>query len=299
MLAVSLLSPTDDSSDKAILAKMKLLKFPVLATLKLDGIRAIRANGTLLSRTLKQIPNKSIRERSMVLSGGFDMELWNPNLSYDQIESIVMSKEHKDSDLIEFHILDTFNIENANYEQRMWHIKKDTKCYSNCPFWFEEPSLCNSAEELFEHFIRFESNDGEGICFRVPWGKYKQGRSTLKEQYLVKLCRYIREEVTILSTYEQLENANNTNHNAIGNMNRATFVDNKFGKNTLGGFNVIRANGDTFSVGTGVGLTDIRRKELWEKRGELVGKVITIKYKGGGKIKPRSPVMVGFRKDNV
>ena len=33
------------------------LKFPVLVTPKIDGVRAIKLNGKLVSRSLKQIPN--------------------------------------------------------------------------------------------------------------------------------------------------------------------------------------------------------------------------------------------------
>ena len=58
MLAASLLPPSVDHSDENILAAMAKLRYPVLATIKKDGIRALRMNGTLLSRTLKPIPNK-------------------------------------------------------------------------------------------------------------------------------------------------------------------------------------------------------------------------------------------------
>ena len=109
MLAASLLKPTDSHSDESILAAMQKLRYPVLATLKLDGIRAIKLDD-LYSRTLKLIPNKSIRARAMKLPAGFDMELFNPDLQYDEIESIVMSREHLKSDLIQFHILDWIGV---------------------------------------------------------------------------------------------------------------------------------------------------------------------------------------------
>lgn len=280
MLAASLLPASESHTDEVILAALEKLRYPVLATLKKDGIRALRLNGSLLSRTLKPIPNKSIRERSLILPGGFDMELWNPNLTYDEVESIVMSREHVRSDEIQFHVLDwlgaTYGVgKHTNYSSRMYALYdfcKD-KFKSVC---FGEVEICYTPEQLLRCFLRHEQEEGEGICFRLPNSPYKQGRSTLKEQYLIKLCRYVTQEVTIISSFEQ--------ENARGQL-----------LGTLGGF-VVEGKEGYFQVGTGVGLTDKRRSELWSKRDSLVGKTITVKHKPHGqKNKPRSPVIVGFR----
>jgi hypothetical protein len=306
MKAVALLPPKVEHTNENILAAMSKLRFPVWATLKKDGIRALRANKTLLSSQLKLIPNKSIRERSIVLPGGYDMELYNPELSYSEIESIVMSEVHPDSDKIQFHILDTFGVENATYEQRIWHIKQDIKCFTNCPFWFEEPSICNNAQELFEHFLRFESSGGEGICFRVPWGKYKQGRSTLNEQWLVKLARYERTELVIIGFKEQMENNSTPYMDERGYTHRDQNKNLQNGKNTLGAFTCVSTiaykvgptKDDFIDVGTGVGLTNELRKEIWDHQDRYLGKMITVKHKPvGAKNKLRHPVYCGFRNE--
>ena len=51
-----------------------LLKFPVLASPKLDGVRAIVRDGVVLSRALKPIPNKWVQQRFSHLEH-FDGEL--------------------------------------------------------------------------------------------------------------------------------------------------------------------------------------------------------------------------------
>ena len=51
-----------------------LLKFPVLASPKLDGVRAIVRDGVVLSRALKPIPNKNVQKRFSHLEH-FDGEL--------------------------------------------------------------------------------------------------------------------------------------------------------------------------------------------------------------------------------
>lgn len=296
MLAQSLLPCEVEHSNKNILAAMKSLKYPVIATLKKDGIRALRLNSTLLSRTLKQIPNASVCERAQILPGGADMELWNPKLRFDEITSIVMSQSHVDSHKIQFHLLDWPACDRGYYD-RLTELSYECASLQNRDDIVQpEMILYSTPEELYSYFIAVEIQHGEGICFRLANSPYKQGRSTLKEQYLIKLARYIYFEATIIDIYEQQANGNSENYNATGKMDRSSCGANKMGKNTLGGFEVITDEGVRHRVGTGVGLTDKMRKQLWEQGYKLIGKRITLKRKPHGeKNKPRSPILVGFR----
>jgi len=291
MLAASLLRPNQEHTDEVILAAMQKLKYPVLATLKKDGIRAFRWDN-LYSRTHKLIPNDSIKRRSIILPAGLDCELWNPHLTYDYVESIVMSREHEESYHIDFHIIDWFG--DTGYGDRLrriggLEIEGIVKPVAR---------LANDANELMLIFLEAEEQHGEGICFRIPNSPYKQGRSTLKEQYLVKLARYVRQEVKIVGFLEQMENGNESNYNAVGKMDRSSCQDNLLGKDTLGAFMVRDKNGLDFKVGTGVGLTDTLRKEIWNNKAAWIDKQITIKHKPHGmKIKPRSPIYIGLREE--
>jgi len=277
MLACSLLPSGVEYTDENILAAMKKLRYPVFATLKKDGIRALRLNGTLLSRTLKPIPNESIRQRSLVLPGGFDMELWNPSLTYDEVESIVMSKEHPRSDEIQFHVLDWFGVE-MGYWLRYDSVLK--WCNDNLQIeslrW-EYPSVRNTAQGLLNWFLTVEQTGGEGICFRTHDSPYKQGRSTLNEQYLVKLCRHLRAEATVFGFEEAVE---------VGRLETP--------KGTLGALWVRDAGGREFKVGSG--FTVAERQRVWDNYEAFVGKQLTYKYKPHNeKENPRSPVFVGWR----
>lgn len=296
MLAASLLPPDVEHTDDVVFSAMKKLKMPVAATLKKDGIRGLRLNGTDVSRTLKKIPNDKVCERSKIMPGGFDYEHWSKSLQYDEIESIVMSRVHDDSELIEFHVLDWFH-ESYGYNVRTANIMRvirDMPSYVR----FSPPVLCENAEQLFAFEKVCIEEAGEGICFRTLNSPYKQGRSTLREQYLVKLSRFIREEAVIVDFIEQMENANSEKRNAVGKMDRSSSQSRLFGKDTLGAFVVRGSDGLEFNVGTGVGLTDKLRQKIWDNRSKYVGKSITYKTKPHGrKIKPRSPVWVGFREE--
>jgi DNA ligase-1 len=289
MKAAPLLEPTEEHTDDAIHKALCQLKvWPKIATVKVDGIRGLRTTDLVSVRNIL-IPNESIRRRSMVYPYGFDCELHNPDLQYDEIESIVMSEEHEHSDKIQFHPIDLYS--EMGYLDRVTLVGQVHNI-------FIETFPCYHPDSLMELFLKVEQEQGEGVCFRSADSPYKQGRSTLNEEYLIKLCRYTREEVTIVSCYEQMLNKNRKHSSNIGTSKRSRSIGAMVGKDTLGGFWVTDKNGVAFKVGTGVGLTESRRQQLWERQDELIGKQITIKAKSHGKkVKPRSPVFVGFREE--
>ena len=291
-LAASLMKSGVEHTDENILQAMEKLRYPVIATLKKDGIRSIRLDD-LRSRTLKLIPNISIRMRSMKLPYGFDSELWNPELPYDEVESIVMSAEHPDSDKIQFHALDLYHPTDG-YLKRMRSIN-DFDVLLNL-------NICETPETLFKYFLKCESEQGEGICFRTPDSPYfqkdsKDNRSTLTEQWLVKLSRFIRSEATIVGFVEAYHNANRVQRNALGKMKRSQAASGMIPKGTLASFICTNAAGLTFRVSRGA-LTDKQCLEIWEQQEPYIGKTLTYKSKPFGvKIAPRSPQFVGWRTD--
>lgn len=299
MLAASLLDPEVEHTDEAVYEAMSKLKYPVIATLKLDGIRGLRLNGTLLSRRLKPIPNKFISSRSLLMPGGFDVELFRPGMEYNDIQSIVMSQEHDDSALIQFHVLDCYfpTRPYLSYEQRLSEIETwcDGQQEGN---GVVQPLIrwCHDADQLLAFEKACIEEHGEGICFRLPNSPYKCGRSTLKEQYLVKLSRYVRDEAKVTGFEEQMENGNPDRRCATGKMDRQSISALKYGKGILGKFVAVNTKGQTIRVGTGVGLTNKMRQYIWQHKEEFLGKTFTYKHKPHGmKVLPRSCVWVGWR----
>src|SRR5262245_35069587 len=77
-------------------ADLSELRYPVLVSPKLDGVRAIRLGNRLVSRTLKDIPNKYVRNWCIEhLPEGLDGELllrdWTAPFS--DVSSAIMSIE--------------------------------------------------------------------------------------------------------------------------------------------------------------------------------------------------------------
>jgi DNA ligase-1 len=282
----------------------KTLKFPLLGSVKLDGIRATMQGGTLLSRTLKPIPNKFVQElsRSLGLPDGLDGELicGNPFQDpYKRTHSIVMSDDKPldfYGDTVRWNVFDKYDAADG-FQTRHARIYGFTHLDS-----FVVPVshvMLHSIAEL-EAFERETLALGyEGVMLRSVDGPYKQGRATLNQGWLMKVKRYQQAEALIMEAYEEQENTNEEFTNELGRTARSSAKAGKVGKGQLGGFHVVGQgafyNGIDFDISSS-SITHEERKELWEKRDELKGKLLTYKFfPMGSDVRPRHPVFKWFR----
>ena len=133
---------------------------------------------------------------------------------------------------------------------------------------------------------------------RDPAGLYKFGRSTLKEQGLMKLKRFFDAEARILAFEEQMQNDNESIVNALGNKERSTKKAGMRGKGTLGAIKVVGTSGTFANVEfhIGSGFNDELRDEIWKAQDKFLGQIVKFKYfELGSKDAPRFPVFLGFR----
>lgn len=156
------------------------LQFPILASVKLDGIRATVQNGKLLSRNLKPILNIHVQARFINLPEGLDGELIygdpTDEHAFSNTTSIVMSKDRPVGG-IEFYVFDQFS--DSPFINRL--NKLNTLLARKFPYVnFVEQKKIDSEEEL----LKFE-----GLMIRTYAGIYKQGRSSVREGHLLKLKR--------------------------------------------------------------------------------------------------------------
>ena len=290
------------------------LRFPLLGSEKLDGIRTTVQRSVALSRTLKHLPNRYLQEAygSEVLNF-LDGELIDGPATADDVfsrtTSTVMSDDAPIDDLYlnVFDDLsrpqDPFTVRLDSARQRVAAIKKH---WPLLRLRFVEHVLISNMDELLAYEELKLGEGFEGIMLRDLEGTYKHGRSTLKEGGLAAIKRFVDAEAVVFGVFEQNENTNEKTVNELGRGTRSSAKAGMVGKDTLGGFNVVAnpADEDTiaifgttpFNVGTGLGLTDALRQELWEKRESLVGKIVKFKYQAkGNKNKPRLPIWLGFR----
>ena len=269
-------------------ANLKALKFPVLASPKLDGVRALVRDGVVLSRSLKPIPNRHVQ----MMFGrpeleGFDGELilgdpTHPE-AYRRTVSAVMSIEGEHA--VDFHVFDRWD--------RDYPYKEVSLSY-----WLVIPiysTPIHNMEELEDYEVAMLDKGYEGVMLRDPQSPYKFGRSTAKEGYLLKLKRFADSEAEIIGFEELMHNHNEATLNETGHHERSTKQDGLLPADTLGAL-IVRDihSGVEFKIGTG--FTAAERQKFWNLMAPIRGALVKYRYfPTGSKEKPRFPSFQGFR----
>lgn len=279
----------------AVEADLSKLRFPCYVSPKLDGIRIIIKDGKAVTRNLKPIPNRYIREtleaHADVLEG-FDGELivGSPTASdcFNKTSSAVMSFDGQPNFV--YHVFD--RVVYGSYRDRWISADND-----NLPEFVSLVSQqhIGTLDLLSNIESEYVSFGYEGVMTRSPEGIYKFGRSTANEQILLKIKRFKDTEGTIIGFEERLHNANEATTNALGHTERSSHKDNMQPMDTLGALVVQSPDfEEPFKIGTG--FTDEQRKEIWNNRDNYLGLMVKYKYQECGvKDKPRFPVYLGVR----
>lgn len=274
------------------------IKYPALLSEKLDGIRASIHNGVVMSRSMKPIPSKVVQEKfGRPEYEGYDGEIIygdkNARDVFNKSTRACMSHEFPeefDIDNLHFYVFDVIGEE--PYAVRYGLMEPDTKNNVH-RLW---STYVNSPEEVAKYESEFLQDGAEGVILRSPTGKYKQGRSTLKEGILLKVKRFTDEEATVVGFEEKMHNANEATTGELGQTKRSSHQENMIPCNTLGALIVSSEKWGEFKIGTG--FDDELRQEIWDNRGSVLGKLVKFKYfEAGVKDKPRFPVFLGWRSE--
>src|SRR6185436_5478038 len=280
---------------EALLAKNYLL-----ASYKLDGIRALVRGGVVLSRSLKPIPNAHVQKMfGLPQYEGFDGELIvgaaNAPDVFRNTTSGVMSEDGYPS--VTFHVFDLWNQPNAPLHQRYAEIQRrvaQAQSVTGCIVMVVQHRVKDMADvdKLFAWAL---ATGFEGLVLRNPFGLYKFGRSTVKEAGLLKVKPFVDAEAEVVGVVEQMHNGNEAFTNAVGRTERSTAKAGKSGMGVLGALICRTPEGVVFQIGTGFSL--LERAHLWLHQNKLcIGR--TVKYKSlaiGVKDAPRHAVFLGWR----
>jgi DNA ligase 1 len=278
-------------------ADLQRVQYPVLASPKIDGIRAIVVNNELRSRSMKLIPNKAVQATfGDILLEGMDGELvvgnpYDKNLM-QQTTSGVMT--HEGNPRARYYVFDVWNHPGV-YHERYKYLCSYHNLLGVDDVVLVQHDLINSYEELITYEAQRLEQGYEGVMIRSLSGRYKQNRSTVREGILLKVKRFVDSEARILSYEPLLRNTNAATLDERGYTKRSTHQDNKIADDLLGSLTVQDIHsGVMFTIGSG--LTLAQRLQLWSERHTLRDKII--KYKSfpiGVKDKPRIPIFLGFR----
>ena len=276
------------------------LKYPVICSPKIDGVRVLALNGVLYSRSMKPIRNKALIDKflkSKYKDINFDGEITvvdktDPNV-YRITTSYVNSfdKEEDESHKFVINVFDILNVDDLDtpYIDRLKSIPDfDDPLFSKLEY-----RVCNNNKEVLE-YEQYCLNAGyEGIMIRSSNGKYKLGRSTLKEGIILKLKRFSDYEATIVGFVEEYKNLNEAKKNELGHTERSSAKDGLVPNGRLGAL-ICKFNDIEFNIGSG--FTHEERSEVWNNRDSYIGKLVKFKcFEVGVKDAPRFPIFLGFR----
>lgn len=294
------------------------VRYPVLASPKLDGIRCIMVGGRALTRNLKPVPNKHVRAwLEAHCPDGLDGELMLPSGNFQEISSCFMSRDEVPPEfwyLAAFDLVDlseASGVEIAGARNRcevlrhpaaarqvrlsIWHeFSGASGCWDHVRL---VPQMTVRDREQLEALeTECLSLGFEGVMLRAVDSPYKFGRSTAREGWLCKLKRFEDSEAVVTGTVELQRNENTAEESELGLTKRGKSKAGMRAGATLGALQVTDCvTGISFEIGTG--FTAAQRRGLWLERDFLVGRLCKYKHfaVSGVKEKPRFPVFLGWR----
>lgn len=306
-----LLAPNDQPN-------LEDIKFPVLASDKLDGIRCILYKGEILSRSLKPIQNKQLREKLRPLADYsrdndliIDGEIYSPKLSFQEITKYVMTKDFTDPKTIKkegrvleipehlmFYGFDC--IVSDNFEEKFFdRVVRLANLEMEFHTIFKRLMnvTCNTLEELHDVFESVIEDGGEGLILRSYEGRYKCGRGTLKEGIIYKLKPYATFDAKIMDVVQATE-VNPNAEKKINELGNSVTSKKKGDRILVDKASAVWVEYEEKPLKVMLAMTDEEKKEIWANKDNYVGRFI--EYKGmlvGAKDVPRHPVFIRFRED--
>ena len=275
---------------------LERLAYPLLGSPKLDGIRVfIHHELGPVTRKLKPVPNEHIRK---VLSDpqyhGIDGEIMLAGEGFNSIQSAVMS--HSGTPNFEVWAFDYIaHVEalDTAFEFRLMHLSLEFP-HSNIIKPLKH-TIIPDAEAASDYASECIANGFEGAVFRDPQGAYKQGRSTLKQQGMIKYKEFKDAEGIVVGFEELQHNANPEERDELGYAKHSDKKEGMVAADTLGAL-VLNTSWGTLRVGTGFDFA--LRDKIWRNPNEYLNRQVTFKYQTHGmQDLPRFPVFLRFRDD--
>ena len=258
----------------------KIENYPLYAQPKLDGVRCIifkhnneivfqSRNNTIFqpfSHLIQELKSLFLKNPNIILDG----ELYNHDLGFQKITSIVRKKYHPEINKLEYHIYDLIDT-TKTYEQR-YKLLTDFFEYfqyinSGKSLFLVSTTLIHSNEQMKHLHNQFIEEGYEGIMLRNPSGLYKQ---KIRSKDLIKYKIFKDTDYIIVGHHE--------------------------GAGGIPVFECITNEGKIFSVN--MKCTIEEKREMMINVSQYYGKKLIVKYQELSVDNiPRFPVGLGIRAD--
>jgi len=274
---------------------LSIVKLPVLVQPKFDGIRICKQNGVALTGQLKELRKKGNKRIADLIENycpnNIDGEIWWPDVKFEEIQSVVRSydKELPEGFKIQvFDLIDNKLTARERNDKLFVEIKLPNFCQK------VDTKLCHSLESVNTFETEVLEAGHEGIMLRYVNGIYKFGRSTLREQCLMKRKPFVDDEALVVGFIEKEHNDNTPYLDERGLMKRSSSKAGKVLAGTLGALVVSHPTYGTFNVGGG--WTHVKGQEIWDNREKYLNRLVTFKFQPNHvKDKPTAAQYKDFR----
>jgi DNA ligase 1 len=273
------------------------LRYPLMVSPKLDGIRCIVRSGVAYSRTWKPLPSVQVQEEFTGidhLDGELIIGECTDTDVYNRTQSHIMSFD-KPGD-VRFHVFDFVHPEHlytefVNRYQTAEFILKSKRPEN---YYMVPHQMVRDHDELLKVESEYLQQGYEGVMMRNPEAYYKQGRATINENIIYKLKRFCDDEAVIVDFKEQMINTNTQERDELGYAKRSSSMAGLVPSGLVGGF-VCWYDGQEIEVAPG-SFNHEQRADIWRNRDHYMGSTLKFRYfKHGIKEKPRFPRATGFR----
>lgn len=283
---------------------------PLLGSYKLDGIRGINKlvvdvpECYMASRTLKPLPSAYAQKLALPAYLLHDGEmLIKPGTVIHEGETImgatysaVMTRGCNVP--LDWWLFDYADISpELTYERRYDIIQNTVATNPHPDIKVLEQRFLRTIEDIAAMEKEALDLDYEGLVVRRPDGRYKYGRSTWPQGWLMKVVRVLKSEARIIGFVEMVHNDNEARIDPRGYTVRSKHQANMRPAGMLGKFLCTDVKtGVEFKCGNGDGLDHALREEIWRNQEKYLGRIFTYSYKPyGEKDKPRQPKWLGWR----
>jgi len=289
---------------------LSTIKYPILASNKLDGVRCIIRAGSILTRSLKSIPCKQLNEKLESLrkwtkdtGSTLDGEIYSPKLTFQEIIHFVMTKDLTAEAIpehLKFYCFDILQNEKTDIKfiDRIEKVKEISNLFTKTLVALEHTILLNE-QDVSNHFTNALLNDCEGLILRSFTGHYKYGRGTMKEGLIYKIKPFITTDAKIIGVVQSTE-ANQGALKTINELGRSKTSQKKDDRHLIEKASafVVDFKGNDLKVT--LAMTDNQKVAIWKNRDLFIGKIVEYRYleigmKEGGL--PRHPTTIRMRPD--
>lgn len=271
------------------------LRYPLLASPKLDGIRCIVWDGVAYSRNGKPLRNKFVQAWASQfhnLDGEIIVGDPTDKLCLNRTHAVMAFEGEPDFKL---YLFDRPDGSSGKYSQRLYFLKRQ---YEHTPRIVPVPhDLVMSQMDLLEMEAKFLAQGYEGIMLRDPEGPHRNGYSTLNQGWLMKLKRFTDGEAVVKSFEPAMENQNELQQDEMGYAKRSTHMENLVPKDMIGTLICDDPQWGELRIAPGT-MTHDERIRFFKNPDLILSKIIHWRSFGYGvKDRPRFARYFGMRED--